>query len=512
MTSRLTLRKAIGSTLAIAFCASVLPLSSPAVAQESDKNQQAEQCGAVHIVIAQGTGQSSTTMNNDVTDTFIEGKIATDMMKKFPGEVTSWQVNYPSSSGALYSTMGRNGETTTYGDSRLMGAKRVIEHITKYRLQCPGAKILITGFSQGASVAGDAASLISHGASSNTTADDIMGVILFADPGRSGNSQYTGTLGATAYIPLPEGARYQRNGEYVIPGNNQDTVGWTGQRSLPFADMEGRVLSLCSPFDLACTIEDGSVLRDIADITDKNWLPEPASYRDNATIMNMATSGKLAGVMTGLLGSSAAQDYLNGDVEGFFRDYHTLVEKDSYLGEDDKATLFNAETEMRYVFALLKSEKGYGPDATNKAILTHIFQQFGDKIAGYKAIPDGFKEPAKMLASVISSGDTSSIPEETKTRMAATVNYAIDFRENHGVYFRDQSNYKVDGKSAIKWVTSALEQGIQNVLDGTPYEVNPGVNPRDDQTPIEVSDPQRKDDGLRGIVDPNLNYLHLPRG
>lgn len=509
MTPQLPSKKTLGSALTIAFCATFIPLSSPAVAQEVDTNQPGEKCGAVHIVIAQGTGQSSTKMSNDVTDDFIEGKVAKDMEEKFPGKVTSWQVNYPSSAGAIYSTGAINGETTTYGDSRLTGAKKVVEHVTEYRSQCPDSKILITGFSQGASVAGDAAALISHGASSNTKADDIMGVVLFADPGRSGNSQYTGTKGATAYIPLPEGARYQRNGEYVTEGHEEDTVGWTGQRSLPFKGMEGRVISVCSPYDLACTVKDGSLLRDVADASDKNWKPEPASYRNNAAIMDMVISGKLTGIALEMLGNSSLQKALSGDIEGFFNDYHALVEKDTTLSKDEKATLFNAETEMRYLFALLKSDKGYGENVPNEEILAHIFQQAGDKIAEHEAVPNELKEPAKLFAAAISAGDTSSIPADTKKRMESTLKYAIDFPENHGAYFSDQSNYKVNGTSGLQWVTSSLEEGIQNVLDGKPYEVNPGDNPRSADTDIEVSDPNRKDDGLRGIVDPDFNSTNF---
>ena len=508
MTLKFTMRKTAGIAIASAICAMSIPFASPAMADDVPTDQGTG-CSPVHIVIAQGTGQSATKNSNDVTDAFVEGKLAVGMANKFPGKVTSWQVNYPSSAGALHSAIAKNGETTTYGDSRLTGAKKVVDHITEYRSKCGDSKIMLTGFSQGASVAGDAAALIANGASSNTKSDDIMGVVLFADPGRSGNSQYTGTKGATAYIPLPKGARYQRNGEYVTEGHEEDTVGLTGQRSLPFTGLEGRVISLCSPYDLACTVKDGTILRDGADLSDKNWLPEPTNYRNNAGILSMTLEGKLTGILTGVLANNSLDKVSNGDIEGFLDDYHNLVEKDTTLSADEKATLFNAETEIRYVISLLKSEKGYGPNASNKAILSHVFQQVGTKIVEHEAVPKEYKAPLSAFVSAMSSGDTSSIPEDTKKRMASTLKYALDFPENHGAYFSDKSNYKVAGGSAEQWVTQAVEKGIQNVLDGTPYEVEPGSNPRNPGDAIEQSDPNRLDDGLRGIVDPNFNSTNF---
>lgn len=496
-------KKAYGLAATAALCATIIPILSPSTTPSAQA--QESQCSAVHIVTAQGTGQSSTDKGNDDLGGFAEGKLAREMKNKFPEQVSTWQTNYPSSAGALYSAGAMNGETTTYGDSRLNGAKAMVKHITEYRTQCPGAKIMLTGYSQGASVAGDAAALIANGASSNTKSGDVMGVVLYADPGRSGNSQYTGTQGSTAYIPLPKGARYQRNGEYVSEGNEQDTVGWTGQRSLPFTGMEGRVISLCSPKDLACSVEDKSFLRDVADVSDKNWKPSPESYRNRVTILSMITKGNLNDVLSGLLGGGSIGKLKSGDILGFLNMYHNLVSNDKNLSSNEKDTLFNAETELRYLFKLLKSDKGYGENVPNSAIISHVLQQVGQELPNNSAVPEQYRTPLKIAMGILSSGDTSSIPADVKSRMEKTVKYATAFPDNHGAYFNDKSNYKVEEQSAEQWAMGAVEQGIRNVIDNKPYQVNAGSNPREKNAKLEVSDPERLDDGLRGIVDPDFN-------
>lgn len=496
-------KKAYGLAATAALCATIIPILSPSTTPSAQA--QESQCSAVHIVTAQGTGQSSSDKGNDDLGGFAEGKLAREMKNKFPGQVSTWQTNYPSSAGALYSAGAMNGETTTYGDSRLNGAKAMVKHITEYRTQCPGAKIMLTGYSQGASVAGDAAALIANGASSNTKSEDVMGVVLYADPGRSGNSQYTGTQGSTAYIPLPKGARYQRNGEYVSEGHEKDTVGWTGQRSLPFTGMEGRVISLCSPKDLACSVEDKSFLRDVADVSDKNWKPSPESYRNRVTILSMITKGNLNDVLSGLLGGGSIGKLKSGDILGFLNMYHNLVSNDKNLSSNEKDTLFNAETELRYLFKLLKSDKGYGENVPNSAIISHVLQQVGQELPNNSAVPEQYRTPLKIAMGILSSGDTSSIPADVKSRMEKTVKYATAFPDNHGAYFNDKSNYKVEEQSAEQWAMGAVEQGIRNVIDNKPYQVNAGSNPREKNAKLEVSDPERLDDGLRGIVDPDFN-------
>lgn len=92
-----------------------------------------------------------------------------------------------------------------------------------------------------------------------------------------------------------------------------------------------------------------------------------------------------------------------------------------------------------------------------------------------------------------------------KAEWKKTVKYATAFPDNHGAYFNDKSNYKVEEQSAEQWAMGAVEQGIRNVIDNKPYQVNAGSNPREKNAKLEVSDPERLDDGLRGIVDPDFN-------
>lgn len=496
MTSRFS-RKT--SAAIIALCATAIPFAS-FFAPNAQAQEAQSQCGAVHIVTAQGTGGSATDRGNDVAD-FAEGKLARTMVDKFPGQVTAWQVAYPSSAGAIHSAIAVNHETTTFGDSRLTGAQSIVEHVTQFRENCPGTKIMIAGYSQGASVAGDAAALIANGASQNTTSKDVMGVILYADPGRSGNSAYTGTQGSTAYIPLPDGAQYQRNGEYVSAQHEKNTVGWTGQRSLPFTGMEGRVISLCNPRDLACSVDDKTFLRAVADSSDKNWLPSPESYRNKADINTMLTQGKLTGILLKMLGEGGVSMLVDGNTQGFAALFHKLVAEDSTLNQQEKETLYNAETEMRYIFTLLRSDMGYGHTVPNDVIISHIAQSAGSSLENSELVPQELKAPLSLAMSTIAGKDTSSIPADAKQRMSDAISYMLEFPQQHATYFSDA--YKVNGQSAEQWAMSAVEEGINNVINDTPYTVDVGSNPRTPDTELEVSDPTRLDDGLRGIVDPH---------
>ncbi|MFD2157268.1 cutinase family protein [Rhodococcus jostii] len=120
----------------------------------------------------------------------------------------------------------------TYADSKADAVSKATAVLRNYVDECRGAKITITGYSQGADAAGDLASAIGND-QGPVDADQILGVALIADPG-------AGTKGAATVGPTTSGE------------------GIAGPRSQGMGTLSGRVASICDPKDLYCSIRKGA--------------------------------------------------------------------------------------------------------------------------------------------------------------------------------------------------------------------------------------------------------------
>ncbi|WP_054247573.1 cutinase family protein [Rhodococcus opacus] len=120
----------------------------------------------------------------------------------------------------------------TYADSKLDAVSKATAVLKSYADKCRGAKITITGYSQGADAAGDLASAIGND-QGPVDADRVLGVALVADPG-------AGMKGAATVGPTTSGE------------------GIAGPRSQGMGTLSGRVASICDPKDLYCSIRKGA--------------------------------------------------------------------------------------------------------------------------------------------------------------------------------------------------------------------------------------------------------------
>ncbi|MDV7091046.1 cutinase family protein [Rhodococcus opacus] len=120
----------------------------------------------------------------------------------------------------------------TYADSKTDAVSKATAVLKSYADKCRGAKITITGYSQGADAAGDLASAIGND-QGPVDADQVLGVALIADPG-------AGTKGAATVGPKTSGE------------------GIAGPRSQGMGTLSGRVASICDPKDLYCSIRKGA--------------------------------------------------------------------------------------------------------------------------------------------------------------------------------------------------------------------------------------------------------------
>lgn len=489
------------SSAIVATAITALPVSPV-----SPQTALAQSCSTIHMVNADGTGSSN--INNNPGDegkfspTIGSIKYAAETTKDVPGlSIDYWNVPYDSSAGAAFSLGSPEQAPVPYGLSRIKGAQIGIDHIKEYRAACPNSKIGVIGYSQGASVAGDIAALLANGAVEGFTKDDFFGAILLADPGRSGKSEkYTGPQNkTTAYIPLPKNATYERNGEYSTI-TKPNTVGWTGQRSLGFKDFSGRVISICHDNDVACSVEPNSLLRAMADMSDKNYAPGE-HYRHTTSLATTVMSNPLT-FLDALGGLGHVTDVLKSeDIRGQIPSFKQKVAQSESLNREEKDVVNNALNELNNIFTLAHREDAYGPNVPDNAILAHIIKR------GYPTVEKMIPEELKMIAATLTTAVTisaPSIPNDIEKRVDPIINQLV--ADYHASYFQNGDNmYTVDGVRAIDWVSKALATGARNVANNTPITIE--ADPQNNGE-IEISEPNRKDDGLHAVLNGTIDSQH----
>lgn len=128
----------------------------------------------------------------------------------------------------------------SYNNSRSEGTQRTIDIIAQTHARCALTKYILTGFSQGAVIAGDVAARIGNG-DGPVPADLVLGAALIADGRRdadSGIQVNPGIGGVGAEVAL---------GGLDVPG-----ITMTGPRPEEFGALDDRVFEICDPTDMIC--------------------------------------------------------------------------------------------------------------------------------------------------------------------------------------------------------------------------------------------------------------------
>lgn len=132
-----------------------------------------------------------------------------------------------------------------YNTSRAQGYKRAAGRIISVNARCPLTRYVIMGFSQGAVIGGDLASIIGtgRGVLPKGNEDLVLGVGLIADGRRQSGEQ--NDIG-----PDPDGV----GAEIALAGMGSLVPGikFNGPRQSGFGDLRDRVQSICAPGDLIC--------------------------------------------------------------------------------------------------------------------------------------------------------------------------------------------------------------------------------------------------------------------
>lgn len=486
------------SKIALNIATAVLVSTSivvPAQQAQAVPTESVGPCTPVHIVTVNGTGASADEASSNI-GLDLQSRFARELTKKHIGQVSSYLVPYPAAAGAISSINPVTTSATTYGESRLRGDAKSLEHIEAYAEQCPNSAFLMYGYSQGASVAGDVTALLANGALENVSKDKILGAVLIADPGNSGASKHSGPSNPSKYyIPHPPNSVYNKNGEMIHTRNNNKTVGWTGQRSLGFDGIEGRVISLCADGDLACSAAPGgSVQREVADLSDKNIQPN-WGYTYGIPLLHVVLRKPKETI--GLLKEDGKSFFslFSKSIQEVIDNGREKIEKSDF-NELEKATLINVSDELEQLNEILHSDKMYGNDVSDFKIVVHALSQSGDLVKAF--LPPQLKQYEPQIENVIlaAKGMSLTIPPEKLIKVTPIMNNFVTFPERHGYYF-NQNKMDVEGKNANDWSIEAASEGIDRYLRNDAMTLSGDFSNSGEK---ELAENNRLPDGLEDML------------
>lgn len=195
-------------------------------------------CYPAALIAIPGTWESKDNVKPD-DDLGLLGVI-TKALKKGGANVRTYTVAYPAEVGGIAGI--GTGQDVPYAGSKGKGIANAEAAAAEILGGCPGTKLYISGFSQGADAAGDLLASIAAGTSS-IKASDVGGGFLLADPKRNPTS-------STPEGDVP-GAKVRVKGSEQFLGPN--VPGW-GILGTPrsFGSLAERVFSYCNPKDMIC--------------------------------------------------------------------------------------------------------------------------------------------------------------------------------------------------------------------------------------------------------------------
>ncbi|WP_280395706.1 cutinase family protein [Nocardia brasiliensis] len=218
----------------------------------------------------------------------------------------------PGSYAAVYIAYPAN--MATYEDAVNAGAANTEQVMREISKACPDTKFSIVGYSEGADVVRRVAQKIGHqeagqdGAYGIVDPDDVLGVVILADAGRSaGDGPFPGSKDP---FGNPDGfdQKYQ-NGKNPVPGKGA-LPGTSGD----FGKLNGKIASFCSDGDLTCSAPENISLLQLVvnvgrqinvDALERDGLT-PATGQDVAVVL-----GRIA--MTAFADIAANPNWMKSD-------------------------------------------------------------------------------------------------------------------------------------------------------------------------------------------------------
>ncbi|MFZ2174180.1 MAG: cutinase family protein [Rhodococcus sp. (in: high G+C Gram-positive bacteria)] len=219
-----------------------LPKPVPIPPGPERPDTQSASCPDVQVVVVPGTWESSAgddPYNPTANPASLMLNVSRPLQELFPpARADVYTVPYVAqfSNPVAFPPDGQE----SYNNSRTAGLAATNDILVRRHAECPLTSFLLTGFSQGAVIAGDVASSIGAG-DGPVPADLVLGVGLIAD-GRRDPGAATDIGQAVAGV----GAELSLAG-LKVPG-----ITMTGPRPGGFGDLADRTVEICAPSDGIC--------------------------------------------------------------------------------------------------------------------------------------------------------------------------------------------------------------------------------------------------------------------
>lgn len=340
--------------LAAAVAATLAAAAATGTASAAPTQAPPTGCDVLHVFGLQGTGESGDAAATDVDSGFL-GSAITIPLSLAAAEVGRTLIPYAASFG------GKPGDSTDlpYAQSIADGVAAAEKFLTDYAEKCPGSKIALTGYSQGAQVASELARTIGAG-TGPVPAADVAAVALFSDPTRpAGAATFPGSSTPDAPAPPPgvpaadlDGLAVTAppsDGGGIAPTLAASATSATSTGGRAFGQLSGRVAQFCTPGDLACSLPANSSLARIAtNISGQLHLQEQDPQR---------TLVDLAGAVGGATLRTAA-DVIDEDVDFKGGTFQVASGGDTVLGrlaENSAQTSDTPEADAKIVRAVVKA-------------------------------------------------------------------------------------------------------------------------------------------------------------
>lgn len=291
------LMTAATSVIATTICAVTVASTESVVATAG-----ATSCPQAMVIAVPGTTETTPDANPLLPRGLLTKVLEPVKTAARPIRVGGLYVPYPAS------IIEPNNSTVNYSLSRRRGIDNTTKALVEQSSRCPNTRFLLTGYSQGAHVAGDTAALIGAG-KSPIAPDRILGVALLADPAQA--PQGAPTLGLT-----------------------RPATGLAGARQEGFGALSDRVIAICAPSDFYCNAPVASpTIRLIGLLGSQIDPADPAASARQ--LLAIITASFLAPVTTAINGFTAlltAPDFVANLMTGGQRFLAALIAQSGMAG------------------------------------------------------------------------------------------------------------------------------------------------------------------------------------
>ncbi|MGF6881785.1 hypothetical protein ABH933_001296 [Nocardia sp. GP40] len=280
-------RAKVGGVLgSAAVVAAALSVSTGTAAADAGAVPLPQGCRALVVLGIQGTGQSSLVADPQANTGMlgsILGPLAHD------SDMTQVFIPYPASFGSVPGTP----PGPSFASSALQAQSRLDLTAAEVAAQCPTSRIAVLGYSQGAGPAMDFARR--EGAETGPVPSDrIAGVAAISDWTRPpGPNAIPGRPGQQSPDPVPGTSGTATSSVRLAP---VPADGGIASNPQDFGDMDGRVVEVCAPGDLACNApEDADAVKFVAGVAAHTDFRDPISA---VTSAGAAVSGSVAAAIS----------------------------------------------------------------------------------------------------------------------------------------------------------------------------------------------------------------------